>query len=229
MDEQTDIESQSQIRVTPDTGQQSIYEKIRDAILDGTFPPGSQLIELAIADLYDVSRTPVRESLGRLEQDGLVERGPRGLIVRTRSPEEILDIYDVRILLETAVARLAAERHTEVDGVQLLGALDHVTPNESDDTSALIIRIWHFHHTIWSASHSQALIDLLQRLKLHLLRYPETTLSYPGRVEESAREHRELAQAILDRDPDKAAAAAEAHLTRARNIRLELWGGVPAS
>ncbi|MER5394094.1 GntR family transcriptional regulator, partial [Saccharopolyspora sp. NPDC002686] len=68
-----------------------VYDQLRAEIVDGTWEPGAALVELALAERYGTSRTPVREALRRLQQDGLVERGDRGMRVRTRSPEEILE------------------------------------------------------------------------------------------------------------------------------------------
>src|ERR1700733_10681417 len=91
------------------------YQRIRREVLDGTFPPGALLLETTLSRRYNVSRTPVREALGLLAQDGLLQRTRRGFQVRTRSAEEILDLYDARIALESAAARLAAERRSELE------------------------------------------------------------------------------------------------------------------
>jgi DNA-binding GntR family transcriptional regulator len=85
----------------------SLYEEFREAILTGRFEPGQLLSENALAAEFGKSRTPVREALHRLEIENLVERVPRGMRVRASSPEEILDIYEVRITLEGAAAKAA--------------------------------------------------------------------------------------------------------------------------
>ncbi|WP_156752533.1 GntR family transcriptional regulator, partial [Mycobacterium sp. ACS1612] len=100
----------------------SVYEEFRDAILTGRFAAGQVLSENALATEFGKSRTPVREALHRLEIEGLVERVPRGVRVRASSPEEILDIYEVRITLEGAAAKAAPERATEFDRMQLRSA-----------------------------------------------------------------------------------------------------------
>ena len=92
-----------------------VYDRLRAEVVAGTFEAGAPLTELVLAQRYGTSRTPVREALRRLEQDGLVERGERGMRVRTRSPEEILEIYEVRIPLEATAASAAAQRHSEFD------------------------------------------------------------------------------------------------------------------
>jgi DNA-binding GntR family transcriptional regulator len=199
------------------------YERLRDAILDGEFGPGAPLVELPLARWLGVSRTPVREALRRLEQDGLVRRGERGMVVRERSPEEILDIYDARIVLEAAAARTAAERHTAFDRVRLERLQRACEGADPADPSTLVRRNREFHRGIWEASHNETLKDLLDRLNLHLLRYPATTLSRPGRWEESLVQHRELVAAIVAGEAAAAAELAAAHFTRARDIRLALW------
>lgn len=201
----------------------SPYEKIKETILDGTLSPGSQLVESAVAESYGVSRTPVREALTRLEQDGLVERGERGLIVRLRSPEEILDVYETRIVLEVTAARVAAERHTGFDRMRLERLLRMGEDADPHDGGILAQRNREFHGGIWHASHNESLVDLLNRLNLHLVRYPATTLSHPGRWQKALKEHRAIVEAIVRRDGPTAAELAEAHFTEARDIRLELW------
>ena len=74
------------------SGQVTPYERLRQAIIEGDLRPGDQLVEVALAKWCQVSRTPIREALSRLEQDGLVARSDRGLVVLSRSAEEILDI-----------------------------------------------------------------------------------------------------------------------------------------
>jgi DNA-binding GntR family transcriptional regulator len=202
---------------------QSPYERIKAAIIDGTFAPGTPLVEVAVAQWAGVSRTPVREALTRLEHDGLVQRTDQGLVVRTRSPEEILDIYDLRIAIEAKAARTAAERHTQFDGIRLERLLQEADGVDAENEVAMVRHNRDFHRAIWEMSHNQSIVDLLQRLDLHLLRYPATTLSYPDRWKQALDEHRRLAAAILGREVDKAGEIATAHFTAARDIRLRLF------
>lgn len=201
----------------------SPYERIRDAIVDGTLRPGSPLVESQVAAWCGVSRTPVREALTRLEQDGLIQRGERGLVVRDRSPEEILDIYETRIVLEVTAARVAAERHTSFDRIRLerlLRTTEEADPSNSDE---LAQRNRAFHRGIWFSSHNESLIDLLTRLNLHLGRYPATTLAYPGRWQTGLEQHRGIVVAVLDKNADEAGELARRHFVEARDIRLALW------
>jgi DNA-binding GntR family transcriptional regulator len=198
------------------------YEMVKAAILDGTFEPGAPLVEVQLAEWCGVSRTPVREALTRLEHDGLIERSERGQVVRKRSPEEILDIYEIRVVLETMAARLAAERHTRIDKVRISKTLERWQSATEDMAPGELMTLnQELHRATWIASHNQTLIDLLERLALHLGRYPATTLTAPGRLKTALAEHTHLVEAIFARDPDAAAAHATEHFTAAMRIRLE--------
>jgi DNA-binding GntR family transcriptional regulator len=93
-----------------------VYRVIRDAICEGRFPPYTRLVQNQIAEQLDVSRTPVRDSLLRLSQEGLIDSvGARGYVVRKLTPNEILDVYDVRLILEAKAADLALDHLTVGD------------------------------------------------------------------------------------------------------------------
>lgn len=202
----------------------NVYQRIRADIIGGQFQPGDPLIETALASRYGISRTPIREALHRLAHDGLVEKTARGVQVRLSSPEEILDIYEVRITLETAAARAAAERRTDLDLLRLKAAHQAMIGLDGDDNvqKAETNRI--FHETIWAASHNSSLVDHLARLNSHLLRYPATTLAYGDRWTVVLTEHAELINAIEAHDIRKAASLAERHMTGAREVRLKMYG-----
>lgn len=211
------------VRGGGDRSRPSAYELLKQAVLQGEFEPGEPLREVQLAQWCGVSRTPVREALRRLEQDGLIRWEGASLTVRRRSPEEILDIYTTRIVLESTVAAVAAERRSEHDLRQLEWALERGASVSVEDQRALVEANAAFNRRVWQASHNESLIDLLERLDLHLGRYPETTLVAPGRWEQSKQAHAELVAAIGRRDADRAAAIAKQHFTQAREIRLALF------
>lgn len=199
------------------------YEKIKRAIITGELTPGQVLVETTLAQWCGVSRTPVREALRSLEQDGLVHRRDGGLVVRERTPAEILDIYEARIVLEATVGRVAAERRTEHDVRMLRVVLGRGAALPAADIAAVVEANQQFHRLVWRASHNESLIDLLERLSLHLARYPETTLGYPGRWETACGEHAQLVDAIEARKGNDAYDVARRHYTAARDIRLLLF------
>lgn len=200
-----------------------IYELLRREIVTGQHQPGAPLIELVLAERYGTSRTPVREALRRLEQDGLVERGDRGMRVRSRSPEEILEIYEARIALEATAAAGAAERRTEFDLIRIRRAASAMANVSTDDPDRMAAANRAVHESIWLASHNGTIVDLLTRLNNHLTRYPATTLAVDGRWSEALDEHEQIIAAIEARDKARAADLSAAHMTRARDIRLRIY------
>jgi DNA-binding GntR family transcriptional regulator len=196
------------------------YDQLKDAILSGQLAPGQPLVEASLAEWYDVSRTPIREALRRLEHDGLVTRGDRGLVVREITNEETLDIYETRISLEMLAAGMAAERRTTHDLIVMRRAAERMSAMGVDDPAEMVRLNNVFHRAIWSASRNRSLIDLLERLALHLGRYSETGLRHPGRWAVSNAEHDVLITAIAERDSATASEAARTHFNHARDIRL---------
>lgn len=207
----------------PAAGKPTPYERIKDAILTGELAPGQAAVETALAEWCQVSRTPIREALTRLEQDGLLIRSYRGLIVRERSPEEILDIYETRILLEAAAARSAAARRSDLEVLTLRRTAQQFSEIDPSDEVAITVGNRDFHRAVWRAGHNESLMDLLERLNSHLARYPATTLSQPGRWEEANAEHLAIVAAIENKDLELAHDLAAKHFTRARDIRLDIW------
>src|SRR5580700_237718 len=98
---------------TPKT--MALYERLRAALAEEEFAPGARISEIDLCARFEVSRTPIREALARLEQDGLIERRGSALFVRDRTADETIDIYRVRVYLEGAIAFDAAHRRSETD------------------------------------------------------------------------------------------------------------------
>ena len=209
--------------VRPSRAQKSVYERLRVDILGGRHEPGVPLVEAALAEQYGVSRTPIREALLQLLRDGLVERAGRGVAVVARTPEEVLEIYEVRVLLESAAARLASIRRTDLDLSMLARAHERMEENSQADSATKARLNAEFHQQCWSASHNATLADLLRRVYELSGRYPERTLDHPGRWEAVLREHAELLTAIRDQDADAAEQIAHEHMAAARNTRLEMF------
>jgi len=201
----------------------SMYEDLREEIVTGVYPPGEALRENTLADRFGTSRTPVREALRRLEQDGLVERGARGMQVRAPKPEEILEIYEVRIVLEAAAARAAAERRTEFDLLRLEQIHEAMLSAESKDPDQMVESNRRFHEHVWIASHNSTLVTMLHRLNAHLVQYRDTTLTHGDRWKVVLKDHEAMLSAIRGRDAESAADLAEKHMTGARNARLQMY------
>jgi DNA-binding GntR family transcriptional regulator len=200
----------------------NLYERLRDDVTAERMAPGSRVSELDLGRRYEVSRTPIREALARLEQDGLLERRGSGIYVRERSPDEVIDIYRVRVYLEGAVGHDAAHRRTEMDLLRLEAAAARCVSAPTDDPKIMQALNTAFHQALADACHNQTLHDLQDRLTVQVAKLPSTTLSYPGRWQQALEEHLALVQAIRNQDAAEAERIGRAHMATAAEIRLKL-------
>ena len=204
------------------TDAQAVYAQLRTQILSGVLSPGTPLREIALAGQFGVSRTPVREALRRLQQDRLLSQGVRGMEVRAIDPHEVVQVYDMRVLLEAEAAGQAARARGMADLMRLEGLLARdralVDPDDVTRTRTNL----EFHAAIWEAAHNDVLVDLLERLSLHLVHTPHSTLSVGDRWTTALDEHERLLEAIRARDEMGAREIAKAHMETAREIRLAL-------
>lgn len=208
---------------TTDGKAAGFYELIRAAIVSGRLAPGERLSEASLGREYGASRSPIREALASLDRDGLVERHGMTVRVRERTPGEVLDIYQLRIHIEGALAHDAALRRQPIDLGRLEGALGVGENVDRADPTALMEANRVFHSVLSAAAHNATLSDVQDRLTAQVAVLPATTLSVNGRWEEACDEHRRIVEAIRASDADTARAVAEQHMKTARDIRLKLY------
>lgn len=204
-----------------------IHQRLREDVLASVFAPDEPLTEAKLTERYGASRTPVREALQRLEQDGLVERRGKAVVVRTHSAEEIIDIYESRIVLEQAAAAKAAVRASALDKQSLNALLLKMRDLDISDGRILAETNRAFHRQLWQATHSPSLISLLERLDQQVRRYSLTTLTYPGRWPAVLAHYTELLAAIEESNPELAGQVAARHMSEALAIRLKMYAEDP--
>lgn len=203
-------------------GQQNseqVYARLKHEILVGDLPSQQALVETTLAQRYNVSRTPVRQALLALERDGVVVRDGRSLRVRTQSNSEILELYEIREMLEEHAARLAAQRHDASDAIVLNHLIDRMSSETSRDERYDLNR--EFHSAICRAAHQSVLLQTIERLYANSVQSLSTTLNTPDRWTTTVTEHRAMVDAILARDGDRAALLVREHLRTARDIRIK--------
>lgn len=198
-----------------------VYHRLRQAIIDGELRPNEPLVEVDLAERFGVSRTPVRESLPRLVDDGLVESRRRRWVVKDHTRDDIIAIYHVRAALESYAARLAAIKATDDEKDVLRGWLEH--DGEVLAVPAGPSRIAaneDFHEFVCACSHQ----ELLRQAAFRGRRYAfinRTGLGYtPDQLAESTEQHRRIARAVIDGRSEEASEHARVHVVSALDVLL---------
>ncbi len=193
---------------------------LREEILGGKLRPGASLILADVAERLSMSVMPVREAVGRLQVEGLVEQIPhRGARVSEVSVSDLESLYATRIPLETLAAQLAAERFTEADYESLSGVLeDYVHAYSEGEERRGRESHAAFHLGLYEISRSQWLIRTIAPLWEAAERYQRLSIGLRGSLEKRHGEHSRILECCRERDGEGAAAALEEHLLRSMNL-----------
>jgi len=205
----------------------AVRELIEERIVDGRFPPGMRLDEMALAQEFGVSRTPIRETLIQLSSSGLVDLRPRrGAIVTDVSPHRLCEMFEVMAELEGMCARLAARRITADEQAELLAA--HAACQRARDSASSDAYFVHnetFHQIIYRAAHNSFLAEQAAQLQRRLRPFRRLQLRIRNRVGRSFAEHQGIVDAILAGAGDKAAQLLREHVI----VQGERYGDLVAS
>lgn len=203
---------------------ESVYDHLRDAILNGEFLPAERLGEVELTERLGVSRTPIREAIGRLTQDGLLESTPgRGVRIRVVSAAEARDAYLVRETLDGLAAALAAKAHTPADAAALAATLKELETASSEDYREQTRLDLSFHRHVAQAAHNLPLLDLARDLEQRIALVKHQTRVYNSHPQ-TAEQHRAILQAVLDRDEAAAREHAMAHVRTFAALVMENLG-----
>jgi DNA-binding GntR family transcriptional regulator len=216
-------------RTADSVGAAHAYAQVRAAIVENRYPPGHRLIEQRIAEELGLSRTPVREALRMLEAEGLVisERN-RGAMVRPLSQTEVVDLYGLRIRLESYAVEVATERITERELGELVDAADAFADvrRSIDGDSVEGVRMLHdanrrFHDGIMAAARHHRLSAMLSRTVDTPLVFQAFRSFGPAEIERSDTFHHLIVEAICRRDAQRGAALMAEHIAQGRDAVLD--------
>ena len=205
--------------------QQQAYAELKHRIMHGALPPGTQMLESDVAGLLGMSRTPVREAMIRLAEEGLIEVRPRhGMRVLGITVDDLEEIYAVRTPLEAAAVRMAAARglsDRELD--ELSQSLERMERALAEDhLSDWALEDGEFHRLLVNASRNRRLISIIETLRGQLHRGTMATCEMREKPSLSNIEHRAVFEAIADRQPDLAERRLAGHLHRSGGMLIEL-------
>ena len=197
------------------------YQQLLTQIQRGQLKPGDYLREQAIAEALGVSRTPVREALRRLESDGLVTSEPRfGMVIRDLSYAEVIELYQIREVLERTAAQMSARVITEVE-LQELEVIQSRMEKVRHDAREMALINHTFHVAILNSAKNRYLWKALESVQKAMLILGPSTMEFPERAETAIEEHRSLLDALRARDVTLAEKVMGEHLTNAQRYRLK--------
>ncbi|MEH7346603.1 GntR family transcriptional regulator [Bacillus sp. JJ1532] len=181
-----------------------VFNQLRLKIINGELKNGQRLVEMDLAKNLGVSRTPVREAIQRLEQEGLVEILPRThSLVNGISLESINEIILIRSLLEPTAAKVAATKITDDQLLKLKSYLDLSEVYFQQGRVDELMKVHDlFHAEIIKTSGLIRLVNILENLHDYIVHFRHSFLSRPHLVERSIKEHLEIYEALCRRDPD---------------------------
>ena len=190
------------------TAQDLVLTSMREAILTAALPPGTRLRQERLADLFGTSRIPVREGLRALEYEGLVTSLPyRGFTVTELDADDIEEVYDLRILLETHAVRLAVPLITDEDLQALEELYKEMTGAEPGD--AQLAARERFYIRLYATTGRPRLVSLISRLRKEVAR----SLRWPT-LQHAPEHHAQFFEAIRAGDAERAASQLSSHYRR---------------
>lgn len=198
------------------------YEALRESILSGEMAPGDRLVETQLADLLQVSRTPIREAIRQLQQEELISADENGwLRVATLSVSEAIDLYDCRIALELLSVTDACNRASDEQLHQVKQCIVRAEALieagiAALDSNQLLELDYQFHRSIAQSSGNQCLLSLLDQVFTKMLLLRVRTTRHNPRVLEIGTEHYQIYEAIAQRDVEIAVQTMQNHLSASK-------------
>lgn len=197
-----------------------VYEQLRKTILAGNLKPGERIIEKEYADKLNISRTPVREALRKLEIEGFVEYIPRkGVVVKGFSFKDIIEIYEIRKSLECLAVKNVIKNVDDEYIEKLKSTVEQMDALESQgDIEGVFDICKDFHQTILSASEMPRLMSMINTLQEYLERFRRVTMSKDSRRLSAIKEHKEILEAIIDRDVERVQEIVSRHIDNSKEV-----------
>jgi DNA-binding GntR family transcriptional regulator len=203
-----------------------VYSYLRNAILCGEFKAGDRLVERALAEQLNISRTPIREALFRLESQKFVTTTPRrGVVVNNINRDEIIEIFTILASLESVAARMAAEKIDPSTRAMISAEIDDLLASR-DDLKAQGQKIateennLRYNDIIGIAAKNARLHEMLYELKDYVRAFTRLTSIQPGRAQEALEEHIQILHAIKDGQPELAENFARIHIQKSKQAYL---------
>jgi DNA-binding GntR family transcriptional regulator len=193
-----------------------LYEQLRANILVGKLRAGQVLRQEELAQRFNVSRVPLREALSQLEADGLIEYRPRrGYAVAALDPEEIVELFELRAVIEEHAGRVAAQSRTQENVAEverIVDAMDALDVHAPDFSSKWTLLNYELHQRIISSSRRKRLTKIAAALRSTTEPYVAMEIDLTGDAMDAGRQHREMLEAFRAGDTNGLAELSRAHV-----------------
>ncbi|MFS2222313.1 GntR family transcriptional regulator [Pantoea sp. B65] len=205
-----------------------VYEKIKSLAIEYHFRPGERVNEMELSSQLGVSRTPIREALNRLSQDGFMNFVPnRGFYSRDLTPEGVRELYEVRMIIEQATFRFACLRASDEEIARTTAIWESVSQQQGKERSA---EEWasiaeideQFHMEIARISRNSRLYEMLESLNSLSRFFRRIDLETPVRRNNAYDEHVEIIAALRQRDVEKGVVLMEQHISLSAEHAVEV-------
>jgi DNA-binding GntR family transcriptional regulator len=196
----------------------AVIERLRDKILSGELREGEQLRQDAIATEFQISRIPVREALSHLAAEGLITIvANRGAVVSALSPDEIMQMFETRAVLECYMLRCAIPNMKKEDFQMAEDILGHYQQSLEKDSEMKSWGQWNwdFHSALYAPANRPVMLSFLKTLNINCDRYTRLHLVFTRDLHRAGQAHRELLDASKTKNPEIAARELWKHITEA--------------
>ena len=199
-----------------------VFNTLRQAILRGELKPGERLMEIALSQRLGVSRTPVREAIRMLEQEGLVIMIPRkGAQVAEISEKDLKDVLEVRLGLEELAVRIACQRITEEELEELEQAVKEFEEAMKEDNLGVLAEAdVKVHEVIYGSTHNKRLVQIISNIREQMYRYRVEYLKDVESRKTLVEEHYAVYRALKARNQQQAVKDIRIHIVNQQNAIL---------
>lgn len=201
---------------------EEVFRQLRTMIIAGEIKHGEHLVERRLAEMLNVSRTPIREALRKLEAEGLVNREAyRGLVVASLTAEDLIEILRIREVLEGLATSLAAARHSHLQLRKLRNLVTKMETASHDKDPETFTRLHlQFHEAVQAAAASPRLYNLISSAREHLEGFTRIGYRRSGRSAQAHEEHLRIVERIAARDEAGAEEVARLHVRHSEDALL---------
>lgn len=191
-----------------------VYDGLRSAIIKGVIPVGERINEKVYADYMNISRTPIRNAITRLLDEGIIEYIPNyGVVVKRVTLEDALEIYKIRVALDTLASVSAMELMTDSDYQAMDNLLTKTEQAEQEGRVSDVIQLFSdFNDMIYNYAHMPRLSIMVTKLRDYLIRFRDISLHGQARRKKALEEHRLIFRCMKNRDAEQMKLVIEEHL-----------------